>query len=115
MLGALLADESWLEKLSISRPRVAGILSRSPEQQQAAGYFHTLREILQQPSTWIKTAEQMIASAEVLRDCTQELQTLVLTGSGSSEFAGECVLPALKRELNVVTEVIGGGALLTYG
>src|SRR5205823_181412 len=35
--------------------------------------------------------------------------------SGSSEFAGECVLLALKRDLNIVAEVIGGGALLTYG
>src|SRR5215472_16149734 len=113
MFGTLLADQGWLEKLSISRPQVAEILSRSPEQQQAAGYFHTLREILQQPSTWIKTAEQMMTSGAALRDCTKDLRALVLTGSGSSEFAGDCVLAVLKRELNVVTEVIGGGTLLT--
>jgi len=114
MLGTLLADQGWLDQLSISQPRAAEILSKSSEQQHAAGYFHTLREICQQPSTWTKTAEQMIA-AELLRECAEGVQTLVLTGSGSSEFAGDCVLPALRRELNIVTEVIGGGALLTYG
>jgi tagatose-6-phosphate ketose/aldose isomerase len=114
MLGTLLADQGWLDKLSISQPRAAEILSKSPAQQHAAGYFHTLREICQQPSTWIKTAEQMIA-AESLRECVEGVRALVLTGSGSSEFAGECVLLALKRDLNIVAEVIGGGALLTYG
>lgn len=115
MLATLLADQSWLEQLAISQPWAAEILSKSPEQQHSAGYFHTLREICQQPITWIKTAEQMIASEAELRDCTQKMQTLVLTGSGSSEFAGDCVLPALKRELRIVAEVIGGGTLLTYG
>jgi tagatose-6-phosphate ketose/aldose isomerase len=115
MLATLLADQSWLEQLAISQPGAAEILSKSPEQQQSAGYFHTLREICQQPLTWIKTAEQMIASAAELQDCVQGIEALVLTGSGSSEFAGDCVQPALKRDLGTVAEVIGGGTLLTYG
>jgi tagatose-6-phosphate ketose/aldose isomerase len=115
MLATLLADQIWLEQLAISQPGAAEVLSKSPEQQQSAGYFHTLREICQQPATWIKTAEQMIASAAELQGCLQGIQALVLTGSGSSEFAGDCVLPALKRELGTVAEVIGGGTLLTYG
>jgi tagatose-6-phosphate ketose/aldose isomerase len=115
MLASLLADQGWLEQLASSGPRAAEILSRPADQQQSAGYFHTLREICQQPTTWIKTAELMIASAAELRTCVQGVQSLVLTGSGSSEFAGDCVLSALKRELGMVAEVIGGGALLTYG
>jgi tagatose-6-phosphate ketose/aldose isomerase len=115
MLATLLADQSWLEQLAISHPGAAEILSKSPEEQRSAGYFHTLREICQQPSTWIKTAEQMINSEAELRDCVEGIQALVLTGSGSSEFAGECVLPAIKRERRTVAEVIGGGTLLTYG
>jgi len=115
MLATLLSDKAWLESLEASQPDVAELLSKSPELQKTAGYFHTLREILQQPSTWKKTADQMVASASELRDTVRGVQSLVLTGSGSSEFAGDCVLPILKRELGMVSEVISGGALLTYG
>jgi tagatose-6-phosphate ketose/aldose isomerase len=115
MLATLLADQSWLEQLAISQPRAAQILSRSPEQQHSAGYFHTLREICQQPATWVKTAEQMASSSAELLEWVRGIKTLVFTGSGSSEFAGDCVLPAVKRELKITCEVIGGGTLLTYG
>lgn len=115
MSATLLADQSWLGELASTQPRAAEVLSRSPEQQQQAGYFHTLREICQQPATWNKTAEQMVASGPELREFLRDIQTLVLTGSGSSEYAGDCVQPLLKRQLGVVTEVIGGGTLLTYG
>jgi tagatose-6-phosphate ketose/aldose isomerase len=115
MLGALLADQDWLQALSKAQPQAAELLSSSPDQQKERGFFHTLREICQQPSTWLKTAEQMIAAATDLRDSTSGISSLVLTGSGSSEFAGDCVRSALRHELGVVTEVIGGGALLTYG
>jgi tagatose-6-phosphate ketose/aldose isomerase len=47
--------------------------------------------------------------------CTENIRTLVLTGSGSSQFAGECVVPVLRREMKVVADVVGGGTLLTYG
>jgi tagatose-6-phosphate ketose/aldose isomerase len=115
MLATLLADHGWLEKLGSIEPRAAEILSRSPEQQQKAGYYNTLREICQQPDTWNKTATQIASSSAELLSCVRAINTLVFTGSGSSEFAGECVLPGVKRELGVVCEVIGGGTLLTYG
>ena len=115
MLSALLADQSWVKGLAQSQPKAAALLSRSDTEQIRLGYFHTLREIYQQPITWLNTAEKMIASAPELRECVRGIQALVLTGSGSSEFAGHCVRAALKRELNVVTEVIGGGTLLAYG
>lgn len=115
MLGSLLADQSWLQELSETQPKAAELLSRSEEQQRQGGYFHTLREISQQPATWIQTAERMISCAAELREITREIRTLVLTGSGSSEFAGQCVQAVLRRELGVVTEVISGGTLLAYG
>lgn len=115
MLAEMLADQSWLNALSGVEPKVAEILSRSPEEQLKRGYYHTLREICQQPPTWVNTAEQMISSAEVLRGCTEGIRTLVLTGSGSSEFVGHCASPGLRRDLNIVAKVVPGGALLTYG
>jgi tagatose-6-phosphate ketose/aldose isomerase len=115
MSSTLLADMGWLEKLAPSYPRLAEIFSRSPGEQRNAGYFNTLREIFQQPATWIRTAEQMSGASAQLQEWARGVQTLVLTGSGSSEFAGECVLPSVTRELGVVGQVIGGGTLLTYG
>jgi tagatose-6-phosphate ketose/aldose isomerase len=111
----LLYDEGWIRALSDAQPRAAEIISKPGEQQQQSGYFHTLQEIFQQPATWLGTCEQMVSSAGALRQYSQGIQTLVLTGSGSSEFAGDCVRPMLARELGVVGEVIGGGTLLTYG
>ena len=114
MLSTLLADEGWLHTLSRSQPKVAELLSCPAEKQKQKGYFHTLREIGQQPFTWLKTAERMIAAAD-LRQFVGGVRTMVLTGSGSSQFAGDCVRPGLRRELGIATEVIGGGTLLTYG
>ena len=111
MLAALLSDKAWLESLSASQPDVAELLSNSAEQQGKTGYFHTLREILQQPSTWKKTADQMVASVAELRASMQGVQTLMLTGSGSSEFAGDCVLPVLKRELNCFGSHLRGSSV----
>jgi tagatose-6-phosphate ketose/aldose isomerase len=115
MLRTLLADQSWIEALSKVEPKVAELFSRSPEEQLKAGYFHTVREIWQQPATWEKTAGQMVSCENVLREDIGGIRTLVLTGSGSSEFAGDCVGLVLQRELDVVAKVIGGGTLLTYG
>ena len=115
MLGQLLADQRWSEALANARPETWELVSRPPEEQKKAGYFDTLREIFQQPSTWLTTGAQMISLIGDLLGILEGIQSLVLTGSGSSEFVGECVRPILRRDLDVVVEVIGGGALLTYG
>lgn len=112
MLRSLLFDQSWLQTLAATQPQVAELLSGSSEQQQRAGYFHTLNEIAQQPSTWINTAKRLIPSSERLTDWLQGVQSLILTGSGSSAFAGECVCQPLRRELDVVAEAVDGGTLL---
>src|SRR5437868_8533945 len=115
MLGSLLSDQRWLQTLVEAQPRVAEILSGTAEQQQRGGYFHTLREILQQPSTWLTTAEQMTAASERLLASLDGAELLVLTGSGSSEYVGQCVSGPLRRDLGICTTVIDGGTLLTYG
>lgn len=115
MLGTLLRDARWLQALSENQPKAAELLSRSPEEQKQRGYFHTLHEICQQPFTWLNTAKQMVSAAAELRALTTGATTVVLTGSGSSEFAGDCVRPLLRHQLGIAVEVIGGGTLLTYG
>src|SRR5258705_103788 len=55
MSSTSLLEPEWLRTLSQSQPRVAELLGKSPEQQRHLGYFHTLREICQQPSTCERT------------------------------------------------------------
>ena len=111
----LLSDKSWLQTLSATHPRAAQLFSATRKQQQEGGYFHTLHEIFQQPSTWQGTAERMISVSAQLGSLLPDIATVVLTGSGSSEFVGRCVRSSLQRELGIFVEVIGGGTLLAYG
>ena len=91
------------------------MFSRTEEEQRALGYFHTLREILHQPATWLRTAKQLAAVSEELSRTIAGARMLVLTGSGSSEFAGECAGPPLQSQLCIPVQTIGGGSLLTSG
>ncbi len=108
-------QHDWLQLLSKSQPIVAEMLARDPEEQRRLGYVHTLREICQQPWTWIRTAELMQQFARVLSPVVERVSSLVLSGSGSSEFAGDCVRMVLQKELSVNAQAIPGGTLLTHG
>ena len=110
-----LLEPEWLRTLSQSQPKVAELLGKSPEQQRDLGYFHTLREICQQPSTWERTCALMCEKASDLNATLAGISTLILTGSGSSEYAGDCVRGALQNELGIVSQSIGGGAVLANG
>ena len=91
------------------------MLSENREEQERHGYIHTLREILQQPSTWLDSAERMIAKSPELLRRMEGVRSLVLTGSGSSEYAGACVRLVLQNALGFAAQTVGGGALLTHG
>jgi tagatose-6-phosphate ketose/aldose isomerase len=108
------AFSDWLNEISERQPELATLLAASAEEQQRRGYFHTLREILQQPASWIQTAEQVSRLASTLRGCVAGIENLVLTGSGSSEYAGDCVRLILQKKLAVNALAIGGGVLLTH-
>ncbi|MGJ5816489.1 SIS domain-containing protein [Paludibaculum fermentans] len=75
----------------------------------------TQREIWQQPSIWRNTAERVMASSGRLKELLDGCGAVVLTGSGSSQFAGECVDAALEEQLGHPVRTVGGGALLTHG
>jgi tagatose-6-phosphate ketose/aldose isomerase len=105
-----LAD--WLHELCEHQPEAAKLLEVPAEEQHRRGYFHTLREILQQPASWIRTAQQLSEATGGLRDSIEGARLLVLTGSGSSEYAGDCVRLPLQKQLGVSTLAIGGGAIL---
>ena len=109
------AFSEWLRDICERQPEAARLLSAPEEEQHRRGYFHTLREIFQQPSSWVHTAEQMSLLASDLRRCLAGIRNLVLTGSGSSEYAGHCVRLALQDQLAVNTLAVAGGMLLTHG
>lgn len=75
----------------------------------------TQKEIWQQPSIWRNTAERVMASSGRLKELLEGCGAVVLTGSGSSQFAGECVDAALEEQLGCPVRTVGGGALLTHG
>ena len=104
-----------LRELAHVPPHVKELLERSPQEQVSRGYFHTLSEICQQPSTWITTCQQMRGLVPALRACVGGIESLILTGSGSSEYAGDCVRLVLQNELHVTTQAVDGGGLLIHG
>jgi len=108
---------SSLHKKTKENDTLAMLLEKPAEAQQAAGYADTLREILQQPATWrdtlqrihAPTAQSLLANALDPRPAH-----LVLTGSGSSIYIGECLAPLLQASLGIPVQAIAAGTLLTH-
>lgn len=111
----LLTQEEWHSALAKNQGKAAGLFRRSEEEQRRLGYFNTLREICQQPWTWLRTCDRMLASRDGLKGDLAGVCSLALTGSGSSEYAAECVRSLLQNALGIPTESVSGGALLMYG
>ena len=111
----LLTQDEWQRALARDQGKAAELFGRSEEEQRRLGYFHTIREICQQPWTWLRTCDRMLASRDVLKEDLKGIHSLALSGSGSSEYAGECVRFPLKNALGIPVESISGGALLMYG
>jgi len=110
-----LTQADWQRALTNQQARASELFGRSDAEQERLGYFHTLREISQQPWTWLRTCDRMIAARDSLRRDLAGIRHLSLTGSGSSEYAAECVRLPLQMELGICTESISGGMLLMYG
>jgi tagatose-6-phosphate ketose/aldose isomerase len=109
------SQEDWLSQLAQAQRATRELLEREEGEQRRLGYFHTLREICQQPATWLRTAELMREHAADLGRLTHGLSCLTLSGSGSSEYAGDCVRPALRKNLGINVQAVASGALLTLG
>ncbi|HEY6183143.1 MAG TPA: hypothetical protein VIW67_12915 [Terriglobales bacterium] len=110
-----LPESEWLRALTKRQPKAAELLAKNPEEQQRLGYFHTLREICQQGSTWIQTCELMQRRSSSLNASLDDITSLLLTGSGSSEYVGNCVEQVLQNELSIPVQALGGGIILAHG
>lgn len=108
---------SILDKKTKANDALAELRARSLAEQQAAGYADTLREILQQPVTWRGTAALLREPAvreRIAQALTPRPGSIVLTGSGSSMYIGECLAPTLQAGLGIPAQAIAAGTLLTH-
>ena len=87
--------------------------SASAAEQRQRGYADTLREIFQQPATWADTA-RLQRSPPLHAALDPRPQHVVLTGSGSSMYVGECLAPTLQLGLDIPVQAISAGSLLTH-
>ena len=81
-------------------------------------HFWTAKEIEQQPSCWRKTHA-------ILRECQPAIEAfmkdvyaqpnlrIILTGAGTSAFAGRALAPALSRKLGLRVESIASTDLVS--
>lgn len=111
--------EEWLDFVAFQGGEIASLLAAPAAEQTQRGYRHTLREITQQPLTWIETAARLAGQAAMLETELAQLRAepaaaIVLTGSGSSVYAGECLAPALQAALRLPVQAISAGSLLTH-
>src|SRR5262245_23326986 len=86
---------AWLQSLAGRQGNFTALLAAG----DSSGFGHTLREICQQPATWTETARRLLPFHEAMSTNLASCRRIVLTGSGSSQYAGECVAPALQRRL----------------
>ena len=108
-------DQPWLAAMARNQSQAANLLDQMEEDQRKSGYFHTLREILQQPATWLQTGSEMASISDGLMGMVAGVRELILTGSGSSEYAADCVRLPLQNRLSIPAQTVGGGMRLTHG
>jgi tagatose-6-phosphate ketose/aldose isomerase len=113
--SASISQADWQVALAQYQSNAEELFGRTEADQERLGYFHTLREICQQPWTWLQTSERMIASRENLIQITKDMRSVTLTGSGSSQYAAECVHFAIQNSLGMRIASVSGGDLLIYG
>ena len=112
--------KEWTITLSSHVPELDSLFKSPVEIQLERGYFHTLHEICQQPFTWLETATIAATSRGLLQAFLAEAGIfdgngiMVLTGSGSSHYVGDCLTHALQASLRIPVQSVPSGSLLTH-
>lgn len=81
------------------------------EWKELKGYW-TAKEILQQPTTWKKTLEQVKEEKDAIkafieRTTKNDDYDIILTGAGTSEFVGNSIFPYLQKKYNYKVKSYG--------
>ncbi len=94
---------------SAAGKRLFDALSQDARQQ---GWQHTFTEIFQQPELWRQTAQLSASAAGRRIEEIRRNEFVVLTGSGSSHYVGECIAPAIQRRSGRAALALGSGELV---
>jgi len=111
--------DDWLVSLASFPGEIGALLAAAPGDQASRGYAHTLREICQQPITWNETASRVAGRVAMLEEALAAVNAdarpgaIVLTGSGSSLYAGECLSLGLQGALGIPVQPVAAGTVLT--
>lgn len=98
------------------------LLDLSTAERESLGLVHTLREILQQPQTWRRTYEKVVASSHVVEEFLTNAGVSVersmplnvlLVGAGTSDYIGKSVCALLQKEWNCNVQAVPSTDLLT--
>ncbi|HET7065615.1 MAG TPA: tagatose-6-phosphate ketose isomerase [Rudaea sp.] len=103
--------------MTVNPSELGSLLARNDNAQRDRGYLHTLSEILQQPASWVETSQALAKAIEAgdLHDMFDpQPDAIVFTGSGSSNYVGECLATGLQAALNLPVQAIAAGTLLTH-
>jgi len=95
--ASLLTQVDWQRALTDGQARAAELFSRPKTEQKRLGYFHTLKEICQQPWTWLRTCDRMIASRDSLTRMWQEFEVWYSPDPGVQSMRRMCTPPTSKR------------------
>jgi tagatose-6-phosphate ketose/aldose isomerase len=93
---------------------IGTLLGASPEERLVRGYGHTLREICQQPAVWPEAAARVARRSDALATWLAGVDAVVVTGSGSSQYASECIAPSLQARLRLPVTTTPTGTILTH-
>lgn len=117
-MGHRSTDVREIEPALSSRLRQLSAASGSEQRQR--GYLHTLAEIGQQPETWRVTARALAANAPRLIAFLRAARiapgrgVVILSGSGSSHYVGDCLVLPLQQALRVAVQTVASGSILTH-
>ena len=96
------------------------LLDLSTAERESLGVVHTLREILQQPQTWQRTYDKVVASSRVIEQFLTNAGlgadrplNVLLVGAGTSDYIGKSVCALLQKEWNCNVQAVPSTDLLT--
>jgi tagatose-6-phosphate ketose/aldose isomerase len=90
------------------------LLDLPREERLARGYGHTLEEIAQQPGVWPEVASRVVSGSRQLEASLAGADAVVVTGSGSSLYASECIASGIHPRLGLPATAAAAGAILTH-
>jgi hypothetical protein len=94
-LSSVCGSEDWIRRLA-SSSGLEDLLAADAGMRNAAGCGDSVPEICQQPLLWTDTTRTIAENREWLAALVGRAAWLVLTGSGTSQYGGECVHPVLR-------------------